>query len=392
MSSAHETLRAARTELQLSTDDVERQLALPQGTLAGIEEGRTPLETAVADELAAFYGLQPADVAQGRPIGGVLAPVRALLAASSPDLSPSVRSALARVAAVRREVKRLEWELTKADRYTILRVFFKHGVDNGTPGEASLALVKKLREHQHLGADDALPSMRSLCERLGIEFVTADLGDPRVAGFSLADPGHGPAIVLNLRGANADPCVRRWTVAHELCHVLHDETQHQAPVQLYDASARTPAEARDDAVMAADRFAASLLAPDDAVRRLFQHTKAQRLPLPRQVQRLMEELGITMALACRRLREVCDVPEAELAALRPVTIDRERRNDWYAAEVTWDDVYFPCRSVPEERRGYFARLVAEAWGAERLDRRQAISLLCAGPDEPLEDLLANVER
>lgn len=393
MSGPHEALRQARGQLHLTVDDVERQLSLPAGSLGRIEAGAAPLETSTLDDLARFYGLEPADVAQGRPLAPALARVRLLLEVSDDHLSATVRSEIARVAAARRDAIRLERELRKPERYSALRLAFPHQATDGKPGDewrGSMALTRKLREELELG-DGPLPSVHDLTTRLGIELVAADLSDARVAGFSLVDVTHGPAIVFNLRGANADPCVRRFTVAHEIWHVLHDEKTHRAPIQLY---ADVPGRRRSDdpAEVDGDRFGVDLLAPPWAVRRLYEHTRAQKLPLARQVQRVMAEFGVTFASACERLRHACNLAEEQLASLEPVRMPAAHLNDWYAAEATWDDAYFPCRSVPQERRGYLARLVAQAWRSKQLDRRQALELLHAAPDEPLESLSDLVEE
>ena len=408
MSNPSEILREARTELELTTGDVELQLGLPTGCLAEIEEGRVPLETARIDGLARFYGPEPADIAQGRPIGAALTPVATLLRATGQHLPPRVRSAMARVAAGRRELKRLEQELGRPDRLMILRVAFpaeEPGADEEPLDEwrSTALLMTKLREKQQLG-DDGVASMRELAQQLGVELIAVDLGDPRVAGFSMSDASHGPAIIVNLGGANANPLVRRWTVAHELCHVLYEDADQRRAVQLYDAQPGGPRHGgpRDGVARngtsdtgtiesVADRFAANLLAPDGAVRRLHQHARTQNLPLARQVQRLMEDLGITFAAACERLMHACSVPEDQLASVKLVSITPARLNDWHTAEATWQDAFFACRSVPEERRGYFARLVVDGWRARVLDRRQALELLHAAPDEPLEELLGTAE-
>ena len=388
MSSARETLYQARTYLRLDLDEVERQLGLAAASLASIEEGRAPLETATLDGLATFYGLLPADVAQGRPVAGLLGPLQSLLEAG--DLSPPVRSQLARVAAGRRQVKRLEHQLGKPDRYLILRTSFPHvskGEWDDGAWQSIMDIMRRVREREELELDDPMPSMRRLTRGLGVELVAADLSDPRIAGFSFVDASHGPAIVVNLRGANVSPCVRRWTVARELCHVVQDETTPQSGVRLYD----TRFDGCNDTAPGADapqRFADNLLVPDQGVRRLRERMQAQRLPLSRQVQHVMELFGVPFETARRRLRQACGVRAEDVEALKPVAIAAQCLNDWHAAEVVWEDVHFPCRSVPEERRGYYARLVVEAWRSDRIDRRQALDLLQAAPDEPLEDLLA----
>lgn len=390
MSSAREALHQARTHLRLDLDEVERQLGLAAGSLAGIEEGRVPLESATLDALATFYGLLPADVAQGRPVAPTLAPVLSLLNGSSRDISPRVRSHIARVAAVRREVRRLEQQLTKPDRYMVLRTFFPHastGEWNDGAWQSLMELLRRVRERDELELDDPVPSMRRLTRGLGIELVAADLGDPRVAGFSLSDTSHGPAIVVNVRGANVSPCVRRWTIARELCAVVQDEKAPRSGVQLYDSHLDGRANP-DPGAAAAERFADHLLVPDRGVRRLRERMQAQRLPLPRQIQQVMELFGVPFETAGRRLCRACGVRAEDVEAVRPVAIAAQWANDWNAAEVAWEDVHFSCRSVPEERRGYYACLVVEAWRSNRIDRRQALDLLQAAPDEPLEDLLA----
>jgi Zn-dependent peptidase ImmA (M78 family) len=388
MSSAREALYQARTYLRLDLDEVERQLGLAAASLASIEEGRAPLDTAMLDGLATFYGLLPADVAQGRPVAAILAPLQSLLEAG--DLSAPVRSQVARVAAARRELKRLEHELGKPDRYLILRTFFPHVSksewDDGA-WKSIMNIIRRVREREELEPYDPMPSMRRLTLGLGIELVEGDLSDPRIAGFSFVDASHGPAIVVNLRGANVSPYVRRWTVARELCHVVQDEKMPQSGVQLYD----TRFDGCNDTAPGVDapqRFADNLLVPDQGVRRLRERMQAQRLPLSRQVQHVMELFGVPFETARRRLRQACGVRAEDIEALKPVSIAAQYLNDWNAAEVVWEDVHFSCRSVPEERRGDYARLVVEAWRKEHIDRRQALDLLQAAPDEALEDLLA----
>ena len=203
-------------------------------------------------------------------------------------------------------------------------------------------------------------------------------------GFSLADPVHGPAIVLNRRGENDNPWVRRFTVAHELCHVLHDERNHRASVQVQE-------EEGDPGVgpePRANGFAACLFAPDAAVRTRVQMASVRRLALARKVRRLMERFGLNFKTARYRLIHAWRVPREEVYALTGVPTRPDPCRGWHDAEALREDELLPCPSVPDERRGMLPGLVAEAWRQGGLDRRQAVELLQAAPDEPIE-LLAD---
>ncbi|MBI4702071.1 MAG: hypothetical protein HY744_13125 [Deltaproteobacteria bacterium] len=106
----------------------------------------------------------------------------------------------------------------------------------------------------------------------------------------------------------------------------------------------------------------------------------------------MVHFGLNFLTARYRLKHLGWASEKDLAAVSRVStyppggIDR-----WQEAEALRDFEYFPCPSVPAERRGLLASLVAEAWVKQHLDRRQALELLDAAPDEPLELLTNAVE-
>lgn len=391
MTQVHGVLRSVRESLGLPLDFVERKLSLSSDQLGRIERGEVPLKTALADELAGLYGVPSEDLAAGLPAEQALEPVRVLLKASTRDLSYTVRSDIARVAAARRDLKQLEVELKAPDRYTELRKQFRHeGVYEGPGAEwrPGRDLAQRLREYVGLDSVKPIESVRDLIFSLGIELVEADLHDPRVAGFSLADSEHGPSIVINQRGSNAhpgnaNPWVRRFTIAHELCHVLHDEKIHRelVPVQLYDEdSDGAGPEPR------ANAFAAYFLCPDEAVRNVVEKHRPKRASLGETARSLMETYGINFKTARYRLIHSGGFAREDVYALRDVPTAPDPLGGWYISETLWDGEYFACPSVPLERRGRLARLVVEAWTKEILDRHQALELLKAAPDEALESL------
>jgi Zn-dependent peptidase ImmA (M78 family) len=110
---------------------------------------------------------------------------------------------------------------------------------------------------------DAIPSLRELVEvDLAVPVIQAPLGD-RIAGATVQASSGRRAIVLNIDGKNADACVRRSTMAHELCHLLFDPSQQLQDLRVdeyveldeRDDTRADPVEQR------ANAFAVQLLAP-----------------------------------------------------------------------------------------------------------------------------------
>lgn len=130
-------------------------------------------------------------------------------------------------------------------------------------------LADMFRRRVNLGGSP-IPSMRDLVEHsLAVPVIQAPLGD-HIAGATLQAEGTRRAIVLNINGKNLDACVRRSTMAHELCHLLFDpnpqlqdlRVDEYAELDQRDDTRADPVEQR------ANAFAVQLLAPQaDAVAR-----------------------------------------------------------------------------------------------------------------------------
>lgn len=67
--------------------------------------------------------------------------------------------------------------------------------------------------------------VRSLIRTLGIHQLWRELDDARIRGCSIVGPQHEPTIVINksCRYSESPPGVR-FTIAHELCHLLYDRS------------------------------------------------------------------------------------------------------------------------------------------------------------------------
>lgn len=97
------------------------------------------------------------------------------------------------------------------------------------PWEQGYSLAEEL--HELLGADFAgylgeqtgWVDVEGLAAALGIHVTSVQLEDPQIRGVSIAGPQHLPTTATNPRSVFGDtPEVERFTVAHELCHMLYD--------------------------------------------------------------------------------------------------------------------------------------------------------------------------
>lgn len=104
--------------------------------------------------------------------------------------------------------------------------------------------------------------IHKMIDHLGITVGDIALSDDKIRGISVVGPQHRAGIFVNsLHGANAYKSGSRFTLAHELCHVLFDR---EAGSRLAMASGPW---APRDVERRANAFAAMLLMPHDLVRR-----------------------------------------------------------------------------------------------------------------------------
>ena len=122
-------------------------------------------------------------------------------------------------------------------------------------------LAEELHEHlQDRFVEAASVDIEGLIETLGVGIEDLELSDDRVRGASIAGPQHRPGIVVNSNhAANGHSSGRRFTLAHELCHLLFDR---EAGRRLAIASGPW---APRDVERRANAFAAMLLMPTSLV-------------------------------------------------------------------------------------------------------------------------------
>ncbi len=129
-------------------------------------------------------------------------------------------------------------------------------------------------------------SIGSLCRRFGIEVTDLELETDSVRGVALAGEELKPVIVVNTNSIyNRKENSRRFTVAHELCHILHDQGRARRLAHISGPWASPAIEQR------ANAFAAWLLMP----RRLLMESFAESGDLEEieHVRRLVERIRVT---------------------------------------------------------------------------------------------------
>ena len=119
--------------------------------------------------------------------------------------------------------------------------------------------------HNHLDPEHVegkSVDVEGIIEQQGVRIVDRELSDSTIRAVAIDGERHRPGILVNSRNsANAHPFGRRFTLAHELCHLLFDR---DVGAQLAIASGPW---APRDVERRANAFAAMFLMPNELVRR-----------------------------------------------------------------------------------------------------------------------------
>ncbi|KAB0486468.1 protein of unknown function [Pseudomonas reinekei] len=219
-------------------------------------------------------------------------------------------------------------------------------------GYALAALTRKLLG---IGETDPIHSLSDLVEnKLCIPVVQSDFSS-KFAGATVSPSDTGRGIVLNTNGANSNVWVRRTTLAHELGHLLWDPDHrlNKLVVDEYDDFNRATESqdfSYDEVEARANAFAAEFLAPAQGVRELFSlHPRAED-----GLRAVMERFGVGLTTAKWQLINAKLIGPDEKFS----NVDYSHTNDWVISEEACLS-YSPVPSIPESRRGRFAKIVSD---------------------------------
>jgi Zn-dependent peptidase ImmA (M78 family) len=156
--------------------------------------------------------------------GGIITPstrsVALMYGSVSPDIDMDDAVALAEVIVKNRR---------SADHSLIDTVADELGdvpVSSSMPWESGYALSDAVRQRFVDSLIEEPLDVEALVGRLGVRLEQTHLHDPDVRGVSVAGEGSFPVIVINeSSGFNQSTGGRRFTIAHELCHLLVDRVR-----------------------------------------------------------------------------------------------------------------------------------------------------------------------
>ncbi len=116
--------------------------------------------------------------------------------------------------------------------------------------------------HEVLGLAGTWVDVRAVIRRLGVHELRRELDDTGIRGCSIVGPQHKPTVVVNKTSRYYEsPVGVRFTIAHELCHILYDRSHGRNLAIASGPWAPRAIEQR------ANAFAAMLLMPPHLIER-----------------------------------------------------------------------------------------------------------------------------
>ena len=351
VSGSYDSLRALREQLLgLRVETVVEATGIAADRLRAVEAGASP-SVLELELLGDVYGVD-ADALYDHPI--VLPQGSGIGALASldefQDVGQLTRVRIVRAANAARDLVALR-RLVGDETAALPRLSAPD--PKQSPYEQGAILAHELRKLLDLGVGP-IASMRDLVSELlpGVAVLHADLGHMGPAGLAFADGTRGPAVVLNLRGKNENAAVRRFSLAHELCHLLVDwnDVEPLASISGYLSDTGLEREQR------ANGFAVRFLCPETVIHRLRQVHEDEALRV------VIDEYKLHYQAARLYLRNEANLhlPERRPSHLPDPSLE--------AVETPRALADFPLLEVPPERRGVLAETAVRAWSLGKLSR------------------------
>ena len=335
---------------------VADRLAIPLERLQAIESGAAEPSVTEIELLAEFYGIDEERL-EDEPIVIIKGEGVELLALNQElPVDDAGKARVVRAANAARDLVALEAMADCPARLELLktnRIAPPVRARDEQPYKTGANWGRSARKH--LGLHAPIASMRDLVHDHwpALRVLYADLGSKTgVAGLTFVDATRGPTIVLNLRGRNEHPLVRRFSLAHELGHVLIDLQRGQplALLSTYKTGAHLDVEAR------ANAFAMRLLCPEQVARRIAREQTSEGA-----VRILINRWGVHYAAArlyLRNVANVTDLPPQMPTGMLEDSASLKARQRWAQAERPDLLADFPIAEVPPERRTMIAKLAS----------------------------------
>ncbi|MCA9707953.1 MAG: ImmA/IrrE family metallo-endopeptidase [Myxococcales bacterium] len=380
MTTTFQNLREVRERLvHMSQEFVSRRARIDVSRLDALERGELVPTVEELEHLASIYGVD-ADQLEDEPFQLSLGDGVACLARAPEyrDLGDAVRLKIIEAANAARDLSQLEqllghskprWERFKqeAPRLKAPRSL------STPPFRQGAHYAGQLRRECGLDTNPVASMLGFVREHFpSVVVLHANLGSRGPAGLAFVDGLRGPTIVLNLEGKNSNACVRRVSLAHELCHINVDWNRQEPLVTIsgYLDDSTFEVEQR------ANAFAIRLLCPESVLAGLElddRNALLQRLAV----------YGLPYAALRLYLKNQLNEDMGRNPSAKDLAILDYGR--WMTAETDADLEHFPIAEVPPERRTEIARTAAEAFCRGLLTRSSFATYLGVSP-------LCEVER
>jgi Zn-dependent peptidase ImmA (M78 family) len=372
------TLKDVRERLlHYRFESVARLADISRDRLKSIEDGSSAPTVYEAEMLSRIYGIDAERLTEEPITLDHSDSVRTLaLLDEFKDLDDQVRARVVFSANAARDLKRLR--LIARDRSfdrDTLRLVAKS--KDLAPHHQGIEHAKELRQKLKLGTGP-IPSMRDLVldNFPEVTLLYANLTSQGPAGVAFADRLRGKTIVLNLDGKNENPCVRRFSLAHELYHIFMDWNRKTplGSISGYLSEHGLDTERR------ANAFAMRFLCPPSKIAQIGRHNATDS-----SVVDVLQVYGLHYsALRLYVLNQLnLELPASGPAKHLAMVTDPK----WFAAENPKGVTDFPLPAVPSERRTYVATYASKLYSEGRISRSAYAEYLGLTPVHDVERVL-----
>ena len=174
------------------------------------------------------------------------------------------------------------------------------------PYEEGYELADALREELRIDPEALFVDIHEVLENLNIEIVETELETNSIRGVAIAGRGFAPAILINMNSIyNCNDGGKRFTLAHELCHILYDRTRAKKISHLSGPWASPRTEKR------ANAFAVMFLGSTTALRKSLVTINSE------EVHALAEKVGLGFSALVEHLYNTNLLDDVARESLRP---------------------------------------------------------------------------
>lgn len=376
-----EFLRSWRADTGFSAEKVAQLARLSPATVESIEAGTYEPSFEELDALAGVLGLRAEEiygdqVSESAPREGVRLLMKSAIAYRP---SEGVRLRMLEAAAAARDLLDLQSEFRPQGGG--FEKFSSRPLASSSEPPFKLGDDLARETRKKLAIQGPIPSMRDLAqETLGIPIIAAELSSYGPDAFSVYAPGRRAAIILNRQGKNTHPLVRRFSIAHELGHVLFDRPGMGA----FGVACQVDPKRGLDIESRANAFAMRLLLPYAELAKI-----GTDILQPASFREVMETWGVHFSALQLYVEKVLNLSREETQSRIPM-VDRSGPNRWSEAEELIEERR-GLERIPMPRRGALARLVLELVQKELISHARARELLGVDGAVAIEELAAEAD-